>query len=165
VTFDGRYVKLTDVRLGWPPDPGIEILVGAEGPRTLELSGELGSGTVITAGTSPDGLREARRNILAGVAKGTAPKPHSTVVYLVCATEPDAARQVDEELAFWELDPSQDLAAYGTPEEIATAAKRWIDAGAETIVFQPSAAVDAEAFVGVIGRQVQPLIAAYSAGR
>src|SRR6185437_1768632 len=60
VTYDGRYVKLTDVGLDWPPAPSTELLVAAEGPRTLALSGELGSGTVITAGTSPDGLREAR---------------------------------------------------------------------------------------------------------
>ena len=53
-----------------------------------------------------------------------------------------------------------DLAAYGTPEEIAAAATRWIDAGADTIVFQPAADADIEAFVGVIGNHVQPLIAA-----
>ena len=101
VTFDGRYVQLTDVCLDWPPNPETELLLGATGPRTLSLSGELGSGTVITGGTTPDGLREARRHILSGIAKRSEPKPHSTVVYVVCATEPDAARKVRDELAYW----------------------------------------------------------------
>jgi len=161
VTHDGRYVKVTDVCLDWPPDPNTELLVAGEGPRTLELTGELGSGTVVTSGTSPDGVRKVRQHILAGIAKHTEPKTHSTVVYVVCATGPDAARQVQDEVAFWKYDATQDVAAYGTPEEIATAAQRWIDAGADTIVFQPSPAVDIEEFVGVIGSQVQPLIADY----
>jgi alkanesulfonate monooxygenase SsuD/methylene tetrahydromethanopterin reductase-like flavin-dependent oxidoreductase (luciferase family) len=165
VTHDGRYVKVTDVRLDWPPDPNTELLVAGEGPRTLELTGELGSGTVVTAGTSPEGLRKARQHILAGIAKNPEPKRHSTVVYVVCATGPDAAQQVRDEIAYWKYDPAQDLAAYGTPEEIASAARRWMDAGADTIVFQPSPTVDIEEFVGVIGSQVQPLIADYLSER
>jgi alkanesulfonate monooxygenase SsuD/methylene tetrahydromethanopterin reductase-like flavin-dependent oxidoreductase (luciferase family) len=159
VTYDGRYVKLADVGLDRPPAPDTELLVAAEGPRTLALSGELGSGTVITAGTSPDGLREARQHIFAGVAEHDASKPHSTIVYVLCATGPDAARQIRDEITYWKYDPTKDLAAFGTPEEIADAAKRWIDAGTDTIVFQPSAEVDIESFVGVIGNHVQSLIA------
>jgi alkanesulfonate monooxygenase SsuD/methylene tetrahydromethanopterin reductase-like flavin-dependent oxidoreductase (luciferase family) len=159
VTYDGRYVKITDVSLDWPPESKIELLLGAEKPRTLALSGELDSGTVITGGTSPDGLRAALQHIAAGYANSDAIERHSTVVYVICATGPDAARQVRDELAYWKLDPSQDLAAYGTAGEIAAAATRWIDAGADTIVFQPPADVDVEEFVGVIGRHVQPLIA------
>ena len=161
VTYDGRYVKITDVSLDWPPESKIELLLGAEKPRTLALSGELGSGTVITGGTSPDGLRDALQHIAAGYANSDAIERHSTVVYVICATGPDAARQVRDELAYWQLDASQDLAAYGTAEEIAAAATRWIDAGADTIVFQPPADVDVEEFVGVIGRDVQPLIATF----
>jgi alkanesulfonate monooxygenase SsuD/methylene tetrahydromethanopterin reductase-like flavin-dependent oxidoreductase (luciferase family) len=159
VTYDGRYVKLTNVSLDWPPDSKIEVLLGAEKPRTLALSGELGSGTVITGGTSPDGLRDALGHIAAGYTNSDGAERHSTVVYVVCATGPDAARRVRDELEHWQLDGSQDLAAYGTPEEIAAAATRWIDAGADTIVFQPPGDVDVEEFVGVIGRHVQPLIA------
>jgi alkanesulfonate monooxygenase SsuD/methylene tetrahydromethanopterin reductase-like flavin-dependent oxidoreductase (luciferase family) len=157
VTHDGRYVKLADVGLDWPPDREVEVLLGAEGPRTLALSGELGAGTVITGGTSADGLREARQHILAGIAERDRPKQHSTVVYVICATGPDAARQVRDELVYWKLDPSLDRGAHGTPEEIASAATRWVEAGADTIVFQPSADVDPEEFVEFIGRDVRPL--------
>lgn len=161
VTVDGRYVKLVDVGLDWPPDPDIELLVAAEGPRTLKLSGELGSGTVITSGTSPDGLREALRHVVAGHTESGATKRHSAVVYVMCATGPDAERQIRDELAYWPLDESADLAAYGTPAQIAAAATRWIDAGADTIVFQPTADADVEAFVDVIGRHVQPLLGSH----
>jgi alkanesulfonate monooxygenase SsuD/methylene tetrahydromethanopterin reductase-like flavin-dependent oxidoreductase (luciferase family) len=158
VIYDGRYVKLKDVGLDWPPETKVELLIGAERPRTLELSGELGAGTVITGGTSPDGLREALQHVATGFAEQDAPEPHSTVVYVICATGPDAARQVRDELAYWKLDASPDVTAYGAAEEIAAAATRWIDTGADTVVFQPSGDVDIEEFVGFIGNDVQPLI-------
>ena len=159
VTFDGRYVKLADVGLDWPPQTNIELLIGAERPRTLELSGEIGSGTVITGGTSPEGLREALEHVATGRAKGEASERHSTVVYLICGTGPDAARQARGEVEFWKLDPTDDRAVYGSAQDIASGANRWIDAGADTIVFQPPADADIEEFVGVIG-MVRPLIAA-----
>jgi alkanesulfonate monooxygenase SsuD/methylene tetrahydromethanopterin reductase-like flavin-dependent oxidoreductase (luciferase family) len=159
VTFDGRYVKLADVGLDWPGRTSIELLIGAERPRTLELSGEIGSGTVITGGTSPDGLREALAHVATGRAKSDASVAHSTVVYLICGTGPDAARQAHDEVAYWKLNPADDRAVYGSPKDIAAGATRWIDAGADTIVFQPPAGVDIEEFVDVIGR-VKPMIAA-----
>jgi alkanesulfonate monooxygenase SsuD/methylene tetrahydromethanopterin reductase-like flavin-dependent oxidoreductase (luciferase family) len=160
VAHHGRYVKLTDVGLDWPPVTKVELLIGAERPKTLELSGELASGTVITGGTSPGGLADALRHITAGRSKGDVAEPHSTVVYVICETRPDAERLVRDELAYWKLDESRDLAAFGTPGEIAAAARRWIDAGADTIVFQPPGDVDIESFVGVIGQRVRPLISA-----
>ncbi|HEX3286098.1 MAG TPA: LLM class flavin-dependent oxidoreductase [Mycobacterium sp.] len=158
-TYDGRYVKLTDVGLDWPPAPNTELLVAAEGPRTLALSGELGSGTVITAGTSPDGLREARQHI-SPVSLNTMRRrrirPSST-----CCAPPDPTQlaRFETRSRTGNTTPRRISRAFGTPEEIADAAKRWIDAGADTIVFQPSAEVDIESFVGVIGNHVQSLIA------
>ncbi|HKV21505.1 MAG TPA: LLM class flavin-dependent oxidoreductase [Mycobacterium sp.] len=159
VTFDGRYVTISDVGLDWPPSSTIGLLIGAERPRTLELSGEIGSGTVITGGTSPDELRAAGRHIDAGRAKSAASHMHSTVVYLICGTGSDAAQQARDEVEFWKLDPSEDRAVHGSAEDIAAGTRRWIDAGADTIVFQPRADADFDAFVDVIGRQVRPLIA------
>jgi alkanesulfonate monooxygenase SsuD/methylene tetrahydromethanopterin reductase-like flavin-dependent oxidoreductase (luciferase family) len=158
VTFDGRYVTISDVGLDWPPSSAIDLLIGAERPRTLELSGEIGSGTVITGGTSPDELRAAGRHIDAGRAKSPASREHSTVVYLICGTGSDAAQQAHDEVEFWKLDPSEDRAVHGSAEDIAAGTGRWIDAGADTIVFQPRADADFDAFVDVIGRQVRPLI-------
>lgn len=38
VTTDGRYVKLDDVALDWPPPTAPEVLAGVTGPRSLRLA-------------------------------------------------------------------------------------------------------------------------------
>ena len=48
VTTQGRYVHLDGVALDWPPSAPVPIHVGAVGPRTLRLSGEVGDGTILT---------------------------------------------------------------------------------------------------------------------
>ena len=53
VTVSGRYVNLTDVTLAWPPEKVPQLLVGATGPKTLALSGELAQGTVLSGWDDP----------------------------------------------------------------------------------------------------------------
>ncbi|MBK3581875.1 LLM class flavin-dependent oxidoreductase, partial [Streptomyces sp. MBT65] len=74
LTTDGRYVKLDDVGLDWPPAGPVEILAGATGPRTLRLSGAAADGTILTSSTSPDGVRRARRLIDEGRESAAAPE-------------------------------------------------------------------------------------------
>ncbi|WP_298890982.1 LLM class flavin-dependent oxidoreductase [uncultured Serinicoccus sp.] len=47
VSRQGRYVALEEVALDWPPEQVPPLLVGAQGPRTLALAGELGDGVVV----------------------------------------------------------------------------------------------------------------------
>lgn len=47
VSRQGRYVTLAEVALDWPPQQVPPLLVGAQGPRTLALAGELGDGVVV----------------------------------------------------------------------------------------------------------------------
>ncbi len=54
VTADGRYVQLDQVELDWPPEQVPPVLVGARGPRTLRLAGELADGVIL------DGVDTAR---------------------------------------------------------------------------------------------------------
>jgi alkanesulfonate monooxygenase SsuD/methylene tetrahydromethanopterin reductase-like flavin-dependent oxidoreductase (luciferase family) len=77
VTVDGRYVKLDGVQLDWPPAAS-GLLIGATGPKTLRLSGELAAGTILTGSTQPDGVREAVEHIVE--------KDHKVVVFLPAAT-------------------------------------------------------------------------------
>ncbi len=56
-------MNLTDVTLAWPPETVPQLLVGATGPKTLALSGELAPGTVLSGGTTPDGVRRAIAHI------------------------------------------------------------------------------------------------------
>jgi alkanesulfonate monooxygenase SsuD/methylene tetrahydromethanopterin reductase-like flavin-dependent oxidoreductase (luciferase family) len=159
VTVAGTYVKLDAVQLDWPPPAGTELLCAAGGPKTLALSGELASGTVITGGTSPDGLRAAVAHIDTGRALRAHPTPHSVVTYLQCALGEDAEHRARQELRSWNFDVDDDLAVHGTPAQVAAGARRWVDAGADTIVFQPGADVDVAEFVTVVGTQVQPELA------
>lgn len=145
-------------RSGLAPRPNIELLAAATGPRTLRLSGELTTGTVITGRTTPDALRAAVEHIRAGLARRAEPQPHSVITYLLCAAAPNARQDTVNEIQHWGLNPATDAAAYGTADEIATAAQRWVDAGADTIDLQPTAGTHIETFARFVGAEVQPLI-------
>lgn len=60
VTSSGRYVQLDRVRLRWPPEAVPPLLVGAHGPKTLALAGELADG-VILADAVPGGTADLDR--------------------------------------------------------------------------------------------------------
>ena len=66
VTTTGRYVSLDDVTLDWPPTTAPPLYVGAVGPRTLALAGELGDGVILTGDTSPADLRAAMTHVGTG---------------------------------------------------------------------------------------------------
>jgi len=160
VTYAGRYVSLTDVCLEWPPTSNTELLAAATGPRTLELSGELATGTIISSGASPDRLRESLVHINSGLARRSKPSPHSVAVYVVCATGPDARAVAQREVRQQDFEWAEDIAAFGTAAEIAGAARRWVTAGADTVVLQPPSDTDTDiaAFAAFIGSEVQPLL-------
>jgi alkanesulfonate monooxygenase SsuD/methylene tetrahydromethanopterin reductase-like flavin-dependent oxidoreductase (luciferase family) len=160
VNYSGRYVQLANVRLEWPPNPNIELLAAATGPRTLALSGELSNGTILTSGTSPDELREAMGHINSGRQRAGRTGPHSIIVDIVAATGPDARADALRELEFWQLETSKDLAAFGGADDVAEAARRWLAAGADTVVLQPAADVEIESFVAFVGSEVAPLLKA-----
>src|SRR3954470_6099213 len=65
-TPENRYVRLDRVRLTWPPAAPPPLHIGTEGPRSLTLSGEIAAGTVLTGGTTPEGVRAAREHIERG---------------------------------------------------------------------------------------------------
>jgi alkanesulfonate monooxygenase SsuD/methylene tetrahydromethanopterin reductase-like flavin-dependent oxidoreductase (luciferase family) len=152
VTYTGRYVSITDVALRWPPDPGTELLAAATGPKTLALSGELASGTVLTGGTTPDEVRTAITHI-------GAQRPHSVVVYLLCALGAGAREEIEREIEYWKLDATNDVAVHGEPAEVAAAARRWIDAGADTLLLQPTAQTDIQSYLHTVGTEIRPLLA------
>lgn len=66
LTISGRYVHLDDVALDWPPSPPPPLLVGAVGPRTLQLAGELGDGVILVGETTPEQVRSSLADVDAG---------------------------------------------------------------------------------------------------
>ncbi|UFU02808.1 LLM class flavin-dependent oxidoreductase [Ruania suaedae] len=59
VTVDGTYVTLSDVQLRWPPRQPPPLLIGAEGPKTLQLAGEYGDGVILIRDYA-EGAEQAR---------------------------------------------------------------------------------------------------------
>jgi alkanesulfonate monooxygenase SsuD/methylene tetrahydromethanopterin reductase-like flavin-dependent oxidoreductase (luciferase family) len=153
VTTAGRYVRLDAVRLDWPPDRAPRLLAGVTGPRSLDLSGELADGTILTAGTTPDRVRAVRDRLAAAGAR----PDHRLVVYLTAATGPGAAARVEAELRA-EPDPGLELGVAGDAAAVAAAVRRWAGAGADAVVLQPTAdEPDLPGFLRFAGEEIGPL--------
>ena len=131
VTVSGQYVRLSDVALDWPPATVPPLLVGARGPKTLALAGELADGLVLDAGFSPQGVRQA-------VDQAAARRPHEVVVYVLCGAGVSSTRRIKAELTK-SPEPLSSRAAVGSPEEVAETVRCFARAGATTVVLQPTA--------------------------
>ncbi len=92
----GRYVRLERVALDWPPSPAPPLLVGARGPRTLALAGELADGVVLDDRTTAPMVSTAVEQVRVGRDRGGRDEPFSVVCYIASSAvfgRPDA---VDE---------------------------------------------------------------------
>ncbi|WP_405887852.1 LLM class flavin-dependent oxidoreductase [Streptomyces sp. NBC_01136] len=159
VSTDGRYVKLDGVALDWPPTGTPEVLVGATGPRTLRLSGAAADGTILTAATAPEGVRRARQLIDEGRESAGRTGHHRVVVYLHTATGPDAAARLRAEIEAGGEEPVPEHGVAGDAGTVAKAVRRLADAGADTVVLQPTAdEPDPEGFVRFAATEVRPLL-------
>jgi alkanesulfonate monooxygenase SsuD/methylene tetrahydromethanopterin reductase-like flavin-dependent oxidoreductase (luciferase family) len=130
VTVSGQYVRLSGVALDWPPATVPPLLVGARGPKTLALAGELADGLVLDAGISPEGVRQA-------VDRAAARRPHY-VVNVLCAAGAGSAERIEAELAT-SSQPLSSRAAVGSPQDVAETVRSFGLAGATTVVLQPTA--------------------------
>ncbi|MFB8772421.1 LLM class flavin-dependent oxidoreductase [Streptomyces broussonetiae] len=159
VTTEGRYVRLDDVALDWPPAQAPEVLAGATGPRTLRLAGEAADGTLLTSATSPDGVRKARVLIDEGRASAGRTDAHRVVVYVLAATGPGAEARLRAELAAEGLADVPELGVAGDAGAVAKAVRRYAEAGADTVILQPTAdEPDPEGFVRFVAEDVRPLV-------
>jgi 5,10-methylenetetrahydromethanopterin reductase len=130
VTVAGSYVNLDRVALDWPPAAAVPVLIGARGPKTVALAGELADGLVLDAGTSPDTVRWA-------LGQAAAAAPQDIVVYLPCGAGPGSAERIRAELPP-SAPPGAELAATGAPAEVAATIRAFAEAGATTVVLQPA---------------------------
>jgi alkanesulfonate monooxygenase SsuD/methylene tetrahydromethanopterin reductase-like flavin-dependent oxidoreductase (luciferase family) len=157
VTTSGRYVNLDGVTLDWPPSTPPPIVVGATGPKTLRLAGELADATILGGGDDPDGVRAARRRIDEG--RGERQDPHRVIVYLLTAFGDGSDDRLEASARGWGYDLSKDVAVAGDAQTVARAVGRWAAAGADSVVLQPTAdEPDPVGFVRFVAEQVRPLV-------
>ncbi len=161
VTAKGRYVSLDGVALDWPPPAGPPLYIGATGPRSLRLAGELADGTLLSGGTSPEQVRQARALVDEGRARRRegADDPHAIVVSVHAATGPDAAERLEAERVRWGYDSIAGRSVAGSAEQMAEGIAAWAEAGATTVVLQPTPDdPDPEGFMRFVAQEVRPLV-------
>jgi len=118
VDIDGRYVHLDGVALDWLPTPPPPLLLGARGPKTLRLAGELADGVILDRAATPDDVRAARAEVDAGRAASGRTDPYRVVVY---------------------VEPPADLPAGELADVVGASVRDLGAAGATSVVFQGSA--------------------------
>jgi alkanesulfonate monooxygenase SsuD/methylene tetrahydromethanopterin reductase-like flavin-dependent oxidoreductase (luciferase family) len=138
VSTEGRYVRLDGVRLDAPPPAAPPVLAGAEGPRTLRLVGGHADGTILTGGTTPAEVARARELIEAGRAESGRTGAHPVTVYVLAAGGPDARARIETQGRRFGWTSTADRSAAGSADEVAGELARWAEAGADTVVLQPT---------------------------
>jgi alkanesulfonate monooxygenase SsuD/methylene tetrahydromethanopterin reductase-like flavin-dependent oxidoreductase (luciferase family) len=92
VTTSGTHVRFDDVALEFPPAVVPPVVTGVRGPRSLELSGRVADGTVLTELSTPAYVRSARERVDAGRAAAGRTDPHHVTVYAYYSPDRDAVR-------------------------------------------------------------------------
>jgi alkanesulfonate monooxygenase SsuD/methylene tetrahydromethanopterin reductase-like flavin-dependent oxidoreductase (luciferase family) len=138
VTTDGRYVTLDRVRLDWPPAQAPRVVLAGEGPKTVRLTGQVGDGTVLPAGSSPERVARTFAGALEGRADAGRGDDHELIVFVSAAFGADAARaQLADDLLrnADAVDPA--LLVAGDVAEVTAMVEPFFAAGATSVILQP----------------------------
>ncbi len=100
VTFDGEFVHLDGVELDYvhqeriPKD--VPIVIGATGPKMMELAGEIGDGVLLNYLVSPSYNRGAMKQLATGAAKaGRTVDDLTRPQLVVCSMDDDRQKALD----------------------------------------------------------------------
>jgi alkanesulfonate monooxygenase SsuD/methylene tetrahydromethanopterin reductase-like flavin-dependent oxidoreductase (luciferase family) len=159
LSVSGRYVTLDDVVLDWPPLAPLPVLVGATGPRSLRLSGEIADGSVLDAQYRPDDVRRVRALIEEGRVEGGRTDPHETVVFLTATTGEGAEARLAQERLTWGHAADSGIGIAGDAAEIANEVNAFVDAGANTVIVVPTEdEPDLAGLARLLAREVRPAL-------
>jgi alkanesulfonate monooxygenase SsuD/methylene tetrahydromethanopterin reductase-like flavin-dependent oxidoreductase (luciferase family) len=137
VTTAGRYVTLDHVRLDWPPAQAPRVVVAGEGPKTVRLTGQVGDGTVLPAGSNPERVARTLAGALEGRADAGRSDDHELIVFVSAAFGPDARAQLADDLLRTAdaVDPA--LLVAGDAAEVPAMIEPFFAAGATSVILQP----------------------------
>ena len=133
VTTSGRYVHLDQVALDWPPERAPRLMVGGQGPKSLDLAAEVGDGVLLVAAMTDGEVADASGRVTAVRGIG-----HPVVGSLIVATGPGAQQRVDAEVPKWGREAGLGIGAVGDADAVADAVRRLAGLGATSVVFQPT---------------------------
>jgi len=158
VTFDGRYVRVDDVSLQFPPLDSVPLMLGGRGPRSLRLAARFGDGTLLDTGQGDEEIRGACEAIRSErVAAGLSEVRHQVFAILIAATGPRSAERVTNEVARWNPSPAADVAVSGDAADIADAVNRLAAIGVTSVAIQPTEdEPDLIGFIEFLGTEVMP---------
>lgn len=155
VTVDGRYVRLNAVQLDWAPATPPPLMLGGAGPRTLELAGRLGDGSLLVTALSDTELRASCATVTAAWDGDRKP----IFATQIAATGPGAQQRVDRELPSWGKSAGHGIGVAGDAASIAASLRRWSAAGVTSVAIQPTQdEPDLAGFLRFLGQQVRPLL-------
>jgi 5,10-methylenetetrahydromethanopterin reductase len=156
VSVDGRYVRLQDVALDWPPSPPPPLMLGGSGPKSVAQAARLGDGNLLGAGYTDEQIAEICRLIAAHRSRSE----HPVLASLIAATGPGALDRVAAEVARWTSPASVDIGVAGDATQIAARVRTLGGFGVTSVGIQATEdEPDLEGFVEFLGREVKPLLA------
>ena len=154
---EGRYVRLRDVALDWPPASPPPLMLGGSGPKSLALTAELGDGTLLTNALTEREIAGITATVAA--TAGTSPGRRALVATQIAATGADAAERLARELPRWGRAVEPGLGVAGDAATLAACARRHAAVGVTSLVFQPTEdEPDLAGFVRFLGTEVKPLV-------
>lgn len=190
VDFDGKHVQLSHVKLEFPPKEVPSVSLGVRGPKSLQLSGRVADGTILTEYSSSAYIAWAREQIKIGQRQaGRESETHRVTVYSWCvvAENRDQSMQTlramadgwiksgkaDSALEHMGISDGVDtvltdellvqLAVIGTPTECRDAILKLEAAGVDRVILVPiedDAAGDAVETMERIAAKILPLLEA-----
>lgn len=120
VSLDGSVFHLDQIQLEYP-SPGLELHVGATGPKMLALSGDLADGTILSTTSGPSYVAWAAGQLAAARGPAVARQPLRCLAIFSVDHEADKARAAVSPMVAWVLaleGPTPHTEAFGNSAQL-----------------------------------------------
>ena len=160
VTVSGEFITLDNVKLTWPPQGDLPLMVGGTGPRTLDFAGSLPHGSLLgNAYSDADLVAACERIHAAHAASPHASSPHAIVYPLLVATGENAEGRLRAEAPLWGKTADDQIGVAGDATTIADYLRRLGAMGVTSVAFETTQDItDQVGFIRFIGEEVRPLL-------